>query len=246
MTYLVRAYTGKGNSASIPLIIYNFVQFLRAPGPWQVLARKDGNLMISDKLTQKQKIFCEQYLVDSNATQAAIRAGYSKKSAYSIGSENMQKPKIKRYISQLKKTRNLRTQITADRVLEGLAKMGFAEKGVKPGHKLKALGMLGKHTGIFDNHFNFKKQAQTSDLSEIDPIEHKRQSVEFYMQIIHSQNTQTKFKLYAQKQLDHLLGLDQQDIRDPEELAKKVIAFKVAIRAQNSPRHKNRANLTIC
>ncbi len=202
--------------------------------------------MKNDKLTQKEKRFCEEILLDDNATQAAIRAGYSKRSAYSIGSENLKKPKIKRYISQLKKTRNLRTQITADRVLEGLAKMGFAEKGVKPGHKLKALGMLGRHLGIFDNQFNLEKQAQTTDLSEIDPIEHKRQSVEFYMQIIHNQNTQTKFKLYAQKQLDYLLGLDQQYIRDPEELAKKVIAFKVQIEALNSPRHNNRANLTIC
>ncbi len=54
------------------------------------------------KLTEKQKRFCEEYLVDLNATQAAIRAGYSKKSAYSIGEENLKKPKIRNYICELK------------------------------------------------------------------------------------------------------------------------------------------------
>ncbi len=54
------------------------------------------------KLTPKQKRFCEEYVVDFNATQAAIRAGYSKKSAYSIGPENLKKPKIRNYIRELK------------------------------------------------------------------------------------------------------------------------------------------------
>jgi phage terminase small subunit len=49
-------------------------------------------------LNEKQKQFCEQYLIDFNATQAAIRAGYSIKTAYSIGSENLTKPEIKEAI----------------------------------------------------------------------------------------------------------------------------------------------------
>jgi phage terminase small subunit len=196
-----------------------------------VLARKDGDLMTSDKLNQKQKRFCEEILVDDNATKAAIRAGYSKRSAYSIGHENMQKPKIKRYISQLKATRNLRTQVTTDRILLELAKIGFAkaEKGKKNGDKLKALGMLGKHAGIFDNQFNFEKQQQTSDLSEIDPIEHKSQSIEFYNQMIHNSKIQTKFKLAAQKQLIHLLGLDQIPRKTPEEFAAMIREALIAM-----------------
>ena len=47
------------------------------------------------KLTPKQARFCEEYLVDLNATQAAIRAGYSVESAGSIGSENLTKPEIR-------------------------------------------------------------------------------------------------------------------------------------------------------
>ena len=47
-------------------------------------------------LTEKQKRFCDEYLIDLNATQAAIRAGYSPDTAYSIGQENLKKPEIKK------------------------------------------------------------------------------------------------------------------------------------------------------
>lgn len=51
-------------------------------------------------LTPKQKRFCDEYLIDMNTTQAAIRAGYSKKTAYAIGQENLKKPRIKEYIQK--------------------------------------------------------------------------------------------------------------------------------------------------
>ena len=102
------------------------------------------------QLTQKQRRFCEEYLVDLNATQAAIRAGYAKRSASSIGHENRKKPKIQRYIIQTRQERNLRTQVTVDRIVMELAKITFAEKGVKTGYKLKALDMLAKHVGLYD------------------------------------------------------------------------------------------------
>ena len=200
------------------------------------------------ELNTKQKKFCEEILVDDNVTKAAIRAGYSKRSAYSIGHENMKKPKIKRYISQLKAARNLRTQVTADRILQELAKIGFAkaEKGEKTGHKLKALGMLGKHVAIFDSQPNLEKQAQTKDVSEIDPIEQKKNSIEFFKQMIHSQNTPAKFKLYAQKQLIHLLGLDQIPTKTPEEFARMICEAGAQMDASVPSRPKNRATLTIC
>lgn len=52
------------------------------------------------KLTAKQQRFCDEYLIDLNATQAAIRAGYSKKTARAIGNENLTKPDIKEYIEE--------------------------------------------------------------------------------------------------------------------------------------------------
>ena len=52
------------------------------------------------KLTAKQQRFCDEYLIDLNATQAAIRAGYSKKTARAIANENLTKPYIKEYIEK--------------------------------------------------------------------------------------------------------------------------------------------------
>ena len=56
--------------------------------------------MAEKKMTAKQQRFCDEYLIDLNATQAAIRAGYSAKTARVIGQENLTKPAIKEYIEQ--------------------------------------------------------------------------------------------------------------------------------------------------
>lgn len=77
-------------------------------------------------LTAKQKRFCEEYIVDLNATQAAIRSGYSEKTAKSIGQENLTKPDVSEYIEHLMGKRSERTEITADMVLKEYAKIGFS------------------------------------------------------------------------------------------------------------------------
>lgn len=77
------------------------------------------------KLTDKQERFCEEYLIDLNGSQAAIRAGYSKDTAGSIGFENLKKPEIQNRIQELQLERSQRTGITADMVLQELAKCGF-------------------------------------------------------------------------------------------------------------------------
>jgi len=79
------------------------------------------------KLNAKQKTFVEEYLIDLNATQAAIRAGYSEKTAYSIGSELLKKPEIQEAIALAMKARQERTQVTADMVVAELAKIGFSD-----------------------------------------------------------------------------------------------------------------------
>ncbi|MGF3026525.1 terminase small subunit [Methylobacterium aquaticum] len=68
-------------------------------------------------LTDKQRRFVEEYLVDLNATQAAIRAGYSEDTAAAIGYENLRKPEIAAAVEQAQAIRAERTGITADRVL---------------------------------------------------------------------------------------------------------------------------------
>lgn len=77
------------------------------------------------KLTAKQKLFCDEYLIDLNATQAAIRAGYSTDTAGVIGCENLKKPNIRTYIDKAVAERSKRTGINQDRVLIELARLGF-------------------------------------------------------------------------------------------------------------------------
>lgn len=74
-------------------------------------------------LTDKQEMFCREYLIDLNATQAAIRAGYSDKTANRTGSENLSKPDIAQRIIDLKSERNGRVEINADYVLRRLVEI---------------------------------------------------------------------------------------------------------------------------
>ena len=142
-------------------------------------------------MNSKQQRFVEEYLIDLNATQAAIRAGYSPKTANVIGSENLAKPEISNAISRAMAERSRRTGINQDRVVRELAKIAFVnindvctsngrirqdatdedlaciesikvkqtetdtgsseEREVKLCSKLKALELLGKHLGMWND-----------------------------------------------------------------------------------------------
>ncbi|RYE42642.1 MAG: terminase small subunit [Hyphomicrobiales bacterium] len=78
-------------------------------------------------LTAKQQRFVAEYLIDLNASQAAIRAGYSAKTAYSVGHENLKKPEIQVEIQAAMKARSERTEINADWVLTRLARDATAD-----------------------------------------------------------------------------------------------------------------------
>ena len=77
-------------------------------------------------LTPKQERFCEEYLVDLNATAAARRAGYSPNTAGAIGNENLSKPEIAARISELRKVQSDKVQVDAERVLRELCLLGFS------------------------------------------------------------------------------------------------------------------------
>ena len=85
-----------------------------------------GGIPKKDGLTEKQKRFCDEYIIDLNATQAAIRAGYSEETARNIGCENLAKPNIAEYIEKRIKDRESRTEITQDFVLRELANIASA------------------------------------------------------------------------------------------------------------------------
>jgi phage terminase small subunit len=105
---------------------------------------------MADKLTPKMKRFCDEYLISLNAKQAAIKAGYSKKTADVIGAENLVKPSIKEYIEARQQKITERTEITQDMIVKELAKIGLADDNeVRKSDKLKALELLGKTIGLF-------------------------------------------------------------------------------------------------
>lgn len=79
------------------------------------------------KLSEKQKLFVECYLKHLNATQAAIEAGYSQKTAGSIGQENLTKPEIQKLIQESMDKRAKKVQVTAEEVLSELKKMAFID-----------------------------------------------------------------------------------------------------------------------
>lgn len=78
-------------------------------------------------LTLKQKCFADEYLIDLNATQAAIRAGYSVKTAQMQSSRLLSNVMVSAYIAEAMKAREERTEITQDMVLRELAKIGFSD-----------------------------------------------------------------------------------------------------------------------
>lgn len=120
-------------------------------------------------LTPKQAEFCRQYLIDLNATQAAIRAGYSVKTAKEQAARLLTNVNIQSEISQMQVAREKRTEITQDYVLSGLKKnferaMQFEPVRDSEGNETgefryegsvanRALELMGKHLGMFaDRH----------------------------------------------------------------------------------------------
>ena len=118
-------------------------------------------------LRPKQQLFIEEYLIDLNATRAAIRAGYSEKTARQMGTENLSKPVIQAAIQEAFQARSDRTNATQDWVLERLEEnveraMGRVPVLDREGNETgewtyqgsvanRSLELLGKHLGMFPN-----------------------------------------------------------------------------------------------
>lgn len=96
------------------------------------------------KLTAKQEKFCQEYLVDLNATQSAIRAGYSADTAYSIGWENLRKPEIQLRLTELRAELNNQNGGLAQQVIDELKKVGFSniQDMLESGNEIKDITML--------------------------------------------------------------------------------------------------------
>ena len=117
-------------------------------------------------MTPKQKRFCDEYLIDCNATQAAIRAGYSEKTAKQIGTENLSKPDLRAYIDERLAEVQSKKIASAEEVMQYLTSVlrgeskssvlslcgdgcqEVIEKAPDEKEKLKAAELLAKRYGL--------------------------------------------------------------------------------------------------
>ena len=116
-------------------------------------------------MTPKQKLFCEEYLVDLNATQAAVRAGYSARTAHAIGQENLRKPIIADAVAAAQAERMERILLDADDVIAGLLReaQNYGQ-GASHSARVAAWTQLGKHVGLFRDDVNLNiKHAPADD-----------------------------------------------------------------------------------
>ena len=145
------------------------------------------------EFTNKQKRFCDEYLIDMNATRAAIRAGYSKKTARQMGTENLTKPSIKKVIEKRMAEKEASLIATQDEVLQYLTSVVRGEscgeeivvEGCGPGEseartmnkgpsekdRLKAAELLGKAHGIFTEKIDLAGDVNVTLVDDIEDDE---------------------------------------------------------------------------
>jgi phage terminase small subunit len=146
-------------------------------------------------LTDKQELFAKEYIVDLNAGAAAIRAGYSEKTAYEMGYENLRKPHLAEYIQTLMKERSDKTAINAQWVLDRLteltnrcmqAEMVTDREGNPTGEwkfdssgANKALDSIGRHLGMFNDKLRVdgNMNTTTQDITNL-PQEERRARID--------------------------------------------------------------------
>lgn len=119
-------------------------------------------------MTPKQERFVREFLIDLNATQAAIRAGYSKKTAKEIGYENLTKPHIAEAVSNAQNKVLKSIEMDAAEVLKELSKIARTKipaDQIKASDKLSALDKLGKHLGMFKETHEHKHRT-VHDMSD--------------------------------------------------------------------------------
>lgn len=84
-------------------------------------------ILVESELTEKQRLFCIYYMQSFNATQSAIKAGYSRDTAYQIGFENLRKPKIKEYLTELKELYAQDDYLETKRLLDRHKQIAFSD-----------------------------------------------------------------------------------------------------------------------
>ncbi len=130
--------------------------------------------MRKTELTPKQEHFVKEYLVDLNGLKAAVRAGYSPKSAAVTAARNLKNPTVRAAVQDAMQRRARRTEVSQDRVLQELARIAFAapddlqqwrKVGLAPrfADRLRALELVGRHLGMWRQNMRLEVQVQTGD-----------------------------------------------------------------------------------
>ena len=116
-------------------------------------------------MTERQKKFCDYYIKLGDATKAAIKAGYSKKTAYSIGSENLRKPEIAEYIA--KRQKETETERTADMVeVKEFWASVLRNKKEQTANRIKVSELIAKTNGAFIENLNVNDSSKATSLLE--------------------------------------------------------------------------------
>lgn len=121
-------------------------------------------------MTNKQEVFCDEYVKDFNATQAAVRAGYSLQSAYSIGHENLKKPEIKNKIEERKMEVTKQSNLSLISLILDVAaiKDKCIHEKFDPSNALKACELLSKL--LIQNDLKNKEALTKMPLEELEAL----------------------------------------------------------------------------
>ena len=124
--------------------------------------------MAEPKLTLKQKRFVDEYLIDFNGAQAAIRAGYSEASAKEIAAENLTKPNIKNEIAKRTGVLEEKALITKEMVIQGLLdEARCIDEGSSHSARVSAWAHLGKHLNMFTEKIEHTGKLEIQSISDL-------------------------------------------------------------------------------
>lgn len=117
------------------------------------------------KFTAKQSRFIDEYLIDLNATQAAIRAGYSKKTAFSIGPENLKKPLIMDEVNRRAAIIAEKTQDKVASIINNLWSLSKITDPDKYQHRTKAIELLGKYFSMWQDKVDITSEGKRAAIN---------------------------------------------------------------------------------